>query len=187
MDTQVVELLGKQRLTSELLRAGLEVATPIRDRGIDLIAYADIDKRLSQFAACPIQMKAATTRSFGLARKYARVRNLLIVYIWHLDEASETVIYALTYQEALAIAETLGWTETKSWRFLHRAYSTTRPSVEIVSRLAPYRMTPDKWWPKITGLTNLTPNTALEPTVVGAVSSATRSTSQVGGGLALDR
>ena len=153
MDTQIVELIGKQRLTSELLRAGLEVATPIRDRGIDLIAYADIDERLTQFAACPIQMKAATTRSFGLARKYAKVRNLLIVYIWHLDDPSQTVIYALTYQEALAIAEGLGWTKTKSWRFLHRAYSTTQPSAEIVSLLEPYRITQDKWWQKITGLT----------------------------------
>jgi hypothetical protein len=163
MDTQIIELIGKQRLTSELLRAGLEVAIPIRDRGIDLIVYADIDERLTQFVACPIQMKAATTRSFGLARKYARVRNLLIVYIWELHDLSQTVIYALTYPEALAIAEKLGWTKTKSWRFLHRAYSTTRPSAEIVALLEPYRMTSDKWWQKITGLTELTLKSTLEP------------------------
>ena len=34
MDTQVMELLGPNRLVTELLRAGLEIAVPIRDRGI---------------------------------------------------------------------------------------------------------------------------------------------------------
>ena len=159
METQVVELIGKHRLTAELLRAGLEVAVPVRDRGIDLIAYADIDERLTQFAACPIQMKAATSRSFSLARKYAKVRNLLIVYIWNLDDASQTVIYALTYQEAFSIAEKLGWTKTNSWRL--GEYSTSRPSARIVSLLEPHRMTRDRWWQKIT---TLTPNNSLQPT-----------------------
>jgi hypothetical protein len=148
MDTQLVELIGRQHLTSELLRAGLEVATPIRDRGIDLIAYADIDKRLTRFASCPIQMKAAMTRSFSLATKYERVRNLLIAYVWNLNDVHTTVVYALTYQEALAVAETLGWTRTVSWK--EGAYSTTRPSARIVELLEPYKMTPDKWWRRVT-------------------------------------
>ena len=42
VDSQVIELLGRNRLVSELLRAGLEVAIPARDRGIDLIAYLDL-------------------------------------------------------------------------------------------------------------------------------------------------
>ncbi|MGA3024700.1 MAG: hypothetical protein ABSF98_08030 [Bryobacteraceae bacterium] len=40
-DSQVVKVLGRNLLIAELLGAGLEVALPIRDRGIDLIAYAD--------------------------------------------------------------------------------------------------------------------------------------------------
>lgn len=39
LDSQAVEILGKNKLINELLKAGLEVASPIRDRGIDLIAY----------------------------------------------------------------------------------------------------------------------------------------------------
>ena len=39
MDTQMIEIMGRNRLIDELLRAGLEVALPLRDRGIDLIAY----------------------------------------------------------------------------------------------------------------------------------------------------
>ena len=148
MDTQIVELAGRHYLIGELLKAGLEVALPIRDRGIDLIAYADIDERVTQFVACPIQMKAATRSSFGLASRYSRVRNLVLAYVWHLQDMSQAVTYALTYREALAIAERLGWTKTPSWR--RGIYSTTRPSERLLSMLEPHRMTSESWWHKIT-------------------------------------
>ena len=41
LDTQQIELLGRNRLVNEIIRANLEVTVPIRDRGIDMIAYAD--------------------------------------------------------------------------------------------------------------------------------------------------
>jgi hypothetical protein len=150
MDAQIVELTGRHYLIGELLQAGLEVAMPIRDRGIDLIAYADIDERVTQFVACPIQMKAATHSSFALLSKYSRVRNLILAYVWHLDDLRHTVTYALTYKEGLTIAESLGWTETPSWR--RGAYCSTSPSAKLVTMLEPHRMTPEKWWNKITGL-----------------------------------
>jgi len=52
MDPQLVELAGRNWLTSQLLQAGLEVARPERDRGIDLIAYRDMDER-NRFLAYP--------------------------------------------------------------------------------------------------------------------------------------
>jgi hypothetical protein len=152
MDTQIVELLGKQHLTSALLRAGLEVATPIRDRGIDMIAYADIDRRVTKFVSRPIQMKAAMNRSFSVNSKYERVRDLLIAYVWDLRDQSQTAIYCLTYQEAYSIAKHLGWTSTAS--FKRGGYSTSQPSAEIVSLLRPYFMTPDSWWQKVTDSRN---------------------------------
>lgn len=60
MDTQTLEIIGRNRLVNELLQAGLEIATPLRDRGIDLIAYLDIHKDATSFVASPIQMKAAS-------------------------------------------------------------------------------------------------------------------------------
>jgi hypothetical protein len=66
LDTQLVELAGRNWLASELLRAGVEIARPERDRGIDLIAYVDIDERVERFVARPIQMKAATGAVFSL-------------------------------------------------------------------------------------------------------------------------
>lgn len=59
-DSQVIELLGRNRLIDELLRAGLEVALPRRDRGIDLIAYAEIVSDVPAFVGRPIQLKAAS-------------------------------------------------------------------------------------------------------------------------------
>ena len=59
-DTQLVELASKSWLASELIRSGIEVARPERDRGLDLIAYVDRDVRVGNFVASPIQMKAAT-------------------------------------------------------------------------------------------------------------------------------
>jgi len=66
LDSQVIELLGRNRLTDEILRSGLEVAHPIRDRGVDLIAYADLETNVPSFIARPVQMKAAPSQSFGI-------------------------------------------------------------------------------------------------------------------------
>ena len=68
-DTQVVELIGHNLLGSELLRDGLDVAVPARDRGIDLIAYADQSSHVKSFIARPIQMKASSEASFSIDRK----------------------------------------------------------------------------------------------------------------------
>src|SRR5713101_2147177 len=62
-DTQIVELAGRNRLASELQRAGIEVARPERDRGVDLLAYLDRDDK---FCARPIQMKASSREAFGV-------------------------------------------------------------------------------------------------------------------------
>jgi hypothetical protein len=147
----LVEIIGRHRLIQELLSVGLEVAVPQRDRGIDLIAYVDRDSRVSTFVAVPIQMKAATGRSFSINRKYAPFRNLLHAFVWGLGGGAEPVTYALTQAEALAIGESMGWTKTESWRQTG-LYTTQQPSKRLLAHLEPYRMTPEAWWKKATGL-----------------------------------
>lgn len=84
-DTQLVEIIGRNRLINELLVAGIEVAQPLRDRGIDLIAYIDIDDEVEKFTAIPIQMKAASARVFSINRKYEKfLPNLVIAFVWGL-------------------------------------------------------------------------------------------------------
>ena len=148
-DTQKVELLGRNRLIDELLRDDLEVALPVRDRGIDLIAYADLISATATYVARPIQMKAAWTRSFIIDQRYAEFPGLLLAYVWHLGDRQQAVTYALSYAEALAVADALGWTRTESWA--RGAYSTSSPSARLTGLLEPYRMAPGRWWPKIVG------------------------------------
>jgi hypothetical protein len=149
LDTQVIELIGRNRLGSDLLRDGLEVAVPARDRGIDLIAYADLSAKVATFIARPIQMKAASARHFGLFRQYKRLANLIIAYVWYVDDPLKTVTYALTYDEAYDVAKKMKWTRTKSWE--REGYTTNQPSERLCDLLDPYRMKPGKWWEKVTG------------------------------------
>jgi hypothetical protein len=150
MDAQLVEMLGRHRLIAELLRANLEVATPARDRGIDLIAYADLGTQVTRFSACPIQLKAAIGGSFSIDHKYAKFPNLLMAYVWYLEDPAKTVTYATTYAEAVAVADAMGYTKTSSWE--KGLWVTTKPGQHLVAQLEPFRMTPEKWWEKITGL-----------------------------------
>ena len=148
MDSQLVEMLARHRLIADLLRANLEVAIPARDRGIDLIAYADLGTQVTRFSACPIQLKAAIGSSFSVDRKYAKFPNLLIAYVWYLEDPARTVTYATTYLEAIAVADAMGYTQTLSWE--RGLYVVTKPSPDLVAQLEPFRMTPEKWWEKIT-------------------------------------
>jgi hypothetical protein len=150
MDTQTIELMGRHRLAAELLQAGLEVAEPSRDRGVDLIAYADMDRQIGRFVARPIQMKAASRRSFGIWRKYLKIHDLVFAFVWHLDRQAKPETYALTSAEANEIGREMGWTRSASWKN-RGGYVTTKPGDKLLGLLVPYRMTkPEQWWEKIT-------------------------------------
>lgn len=143
-DSQIIEVRGRHRLIEELIRAGLEVAVPFRDRGVDLIAYSE---RGGAFCACPIQLKAATGTSFGIDRKYSSAAGLLLVHLWHLSEPGNEEFFATTYTECLEIAEALGWTRTRSWK--SGRYVVTRVGGRLTELLQPYRMTPEKWTARV--------------------------------------
>jgi hypothetical protein len=145
LDTQVVELIGRNRLVNELLRDGLEVAVPARDRGVDVIAYADLSAQVATFSAKPIQMKAFSAAGFSVSAKYSRISNLLMAYVWHVNEQSPAVTYALTYADAVKVGEAMGWTETSSWKD-GGIYSSTKPSERLKTLIEPFRVVPGRWW-----------------------------------------
>jgi hypothetical protein len=144
MDSQTTEIIGRNFLVSQLVRDGLEVARPERDRGVDLIAYLDLDEAGGGFVATPIQMKAATTGSFGIARKYEKFSRMLFAHIWRVHEPQESCVYALTYHEALGVAEAMGWTSTDSWTIKGK-YDTTQPSRRLMALLDIYLIGPGDW------------------------------------------
>ena len=148
-DTQIIELAGRHRLIEQLVEAGLEVALPLRDHGIDLIVYADLLKNVPSFVALPIQMKAATGRAFGIYQRYAKFPNLIYAFVWGVNSSS-IEIFALTHAQAVAIGDSMGWTKTASWEA--GSYITSRPGRTLLKLLEPHRMTPPKWWKLVTGL-----------------------------------
>jgi hypothetical protein len=143
-DTQVVEIVGRNWLVNTLFDAGIEVARPERDRGIDLIAYVDRDS--SGFQAVPIQLKSSTVASFSIDQKYAKMPELLMCFVWHLGKSEqEPSCIALTYREAVQIGDDLGWTATASWT-TGGQNSTSRPSGKVLEALKPHAMTSPADW-----------------------------------------
>jgi len=153
-DTQVVEIMGRNWLVNALFTAGIEVARPERDKGIDLIAYIDTENR---FGAVPIQMKASSAHSFSVSRKYSSFafsnNSFLNVYVCNLQAEGATETYALTQTETVSVAEEMGWTQTSSW--LDKGYYRTgKFSQKLETLLIPYRMTTEKWQQRILEIIN---------------------------------
>jgi hypothetical protein len=139
-DSQLVEIAGKHLLISRLVAAGLEVAEPLRDRGIDLIVYRDEEK----FNASPLQMKASTYESFSLDRKYAKFPNLLIAYVWNVNAGDKGEVYLMTFDQALKVMEAKGYSKTDSWT-KNGYYFVRNAGKELKELLKPYRMEAQKW------------------------------------------
>jgi hypothetical protein len=147
-DAQITELSGRHFLISQLLAGSVEVAQPVRDRGIDLIAYLDRHSDGEpEFLACPIQLKANQEARFGLDKKYASIRNLLMVHVWHLSDPGQTAVYALTYSESLALLERRKHTTSASWA--QKGGYSLKVNALWRELLEPYQMTPDRWSDKI--------------------------------------
>jgi len=152
LDTQLVELVGRNWLTVQLLQAGLEVARPERDRGIDLIAYRDLDEK-QQFLAYPVQMKAFLNEVFSIDPKYEKFPRLILAYVWNLADLTLTKCFALTFKETLQVADEMGYTKTASWLTGagsgKRGYFTSAPSKQLKDLLSPFEMSsPEKWLSK---------------------------------------
>ncbi len=146
-DTQIVEIVGRNWLVSELYRSGVEVARPGRDHGIDLIAFVDLDYS-GKFVGRPIQLKASTHEVFGVWRKLEKFPDLLVAHVWHVPDPPKTVCYCLTYAEAKSVAQRMGYTETESWT-RGGVYVTTRPGEALRALLEEFRMTPERWSLKV--------------------------------------
>lgn len=154
-DTQLVELAGRHWLIGQLVTFGFEVAMPIRDRGVDLIVYQEQTK---VFRAVPVQLKAASSRTFSLNAKYQKTSNLVLVYVWDVRPGSSSTAYALTVAEAVGVGDAMAYTKTASWA--RGAYATTRPSRKLVSLLEPFASSRERWQALIRQQVSLPQHTA---------------------------
>lgn len=143
-DSQLIEIAGKHLLISRLVAAGFEVAEPLRDNGIDLIVY----RGDSEFTAWPIQMKASTQESFSLDRKYKKIPNILIAYVWNVNAAERGDVYLLTFNDAVKVMEIKGYDETNSWK--EKGYYFVRNAgIELKGLMKQYGMTAEQWQKKL--------------------------------------
>jgi len=143
IDSQQVEIVGRNLLISLLVSSGIEVARPERDRGVDLIAYLDLEVERG-FQALPLQLKAFSARGMSVNRKYERLSDLHVVYAWHVREPAEAEFFCLSTAEAVAVATEMGWTKTGAWE--QGVYTTTRPSRRLVALLEQYRVSTAEHW-----------------------------------------
>ncbi|HWG18905.1 MAG TPA: hypothetical protein VG225_00145 [Terracidiphilus sp.] len=143
-DSQLTEIAGKHLLISRLVAAGFEVAEPLRDKGIDLIVYRGDDK----FTAWPIQMKSSTQESFSLDRKYKKIPNLLMAYVWNVNTVKQGEVYLLTFNDAEKVMKAKGFAKTNSWT-KNGYYFRRNADPELKGLLKQYGMTADQWRQKI--------------------------------------
>jgi hypothetical protein len=115
-DNQVIELRGRALLVEQLFAAGIEVATPVRDRGVDLIAYIDRDAK--SYVSRPIQLRAFRKEGIKLDKKHARFPGLILALVCYIDEPDRTVTYALPYRDAIDLfrkRKLLKWNKRDSY------------------------------------------------------------------------
>lgn len=143
MDAETLALIGRNRLVNELLEAGIEVALPMRDKGIDLFAYLDTKETT---VVAPIRLRASSGRSFAIDQKLEKVPRLIHAFVWGVGTDKPTT-YALTHKEALGVADAMGYTITQAWQ--RGLYATQQPSKNLVEQLERFQMTPDAWVKKL--------------------------------------
>jgi hypothetical protein len=107
-DGQLMEIAGRNWLVSQLIQCGIEVATPERDKGVDLIAYVETQR----FRACRIQIKVSTDSAFVAYRE--QYSGMLMVYIWQIDNPQQTVAFAMRTAEARRIIKANRWDKNKA-------------------------------------------------------------------------
>jgi hypothetical protein len=147
-DAQTIALLGRDRVIEQLHRAGLEVALPRRDHGIDVIAYVDKEEA---FQALPIQVKSSAGFRWVVNQKYGSFAEIVIAFALHLADEEKAVVYVLPHTENRAIAERLGLTQrAATWLRPKRAAQggyiwIDRPTPDLMAELKPHRASSDLW------------------------------------------
>jgi hypothetical protein len=148
LDAQTIALLGRDRVIEQLHRAGLEVALPRRDRGIDVIAYVD---KGASFQALPIQVKSSAGFRWTVNQKYGPFAEIVIAHALYLADEKEAEVFALPHTENIAIAERLGLTQRyATWLRPKRPAQggyiwIDRPRHTLLAELEAHRATPELW------------------------------------------
>ncbi|MGD0830995.1 MAG: hypothetical protein ABR907_08645 [Terracidiphilus sp.] len=138
---------GKRIFISHVHAAGLKLAEPLDDKSIDYLIYNDAGKN-RELISYAVKLKTSSHKTFYLYKKYERIPQFLLVYVWNARDPEESSVYALTYEEALRILEAKGYARTDSW-IEEGGFSVTDAGPELLEMLKPYRMTEERWREKL--------------------------------------
>ena len=130
---QRTELINTHRAIESVLEAGLDVAMPLKDDGIDLVCY--VSKGDGPWISVAVQVKSR----FEIDKKYLSRPGLVMCFV------SPEKIYVLTHERAVEIALVRGYLneDNVSWRDLggYSAAIGQSLSRDLDSCIA----TPDRW------------------------------------------
>jgi hypothetical protein len=129
---------GEMLVAAELMRRGVEVAQPLSDVGVDLLAYRLEPGATVPARIIPIQVKSASGISFSFD-KFWLEKSPNLVLAWRLETSPELYVF----DSVVRIEEALGATfsASKSWTDDGR-YTVTKPNAATLERMAPHR---DRW------------------------------------------
>ncbi|HVX58570.1 MAG TPA: hypothetical protein VG964_02425 [Candidatus Saccharimonadales bacterium] len=127
LDSQQVEIVGRNILVSLFIADNVEVATPLRDKGVDLIAYDS-----QTFRAVPVQLKTFSNTGFSLNEKY---KGMMLAYVWYASQPLKAEVYVMTYNQALEVAGS-------SFFEKHGKVAITKAGPRILSAIEPYKYRP---------------------------------------------
>jgi hypothetical protein len=156
MSNSEIKQLAKHHLELLLRKAGVEFDASPRERGIDLIAVLRPGGDFVRSGKCKIKIGANEKDRFGVLRKWEESVDLL-VYAWNVTETSADV-YALSYDEAVALLEERGHTRSPSWTQANGGFTLDVGNAEKrtwwTNRLSRYRMDSQKLKGKIYSVCN---------------------------------
>ena len=138
--TQATEALGRGFLVSHLVREGIGVSLPLWDDGIDLIAHTD-DPINQEFKARPLQLKVSTSTYVGLSKKYAKVPQLKMVFVWLNKDVEKSRIFVMSYSALCEMFKRQGHLETDCWT-KNGEFSTSRASREKLEAMTLFEFKP---------------------------------------------
>jgi hypothetical protein len=100
-------------------------------------------------------MKVSSRENFDIHRRYSLIPELMLVFVWNVDEPASRY-FALGYLEAEVVAQSMGWTNTASWRGEiasgRAGYGTRRPGSKLRALLDAYEIKhPEQWRQRLFG------------------------------------
>lgn len=134
---------GELLVAAELMRRGVEVATPASDVGVDLLAYRLRDGQKTGSVFVPIQVKTYSGTGYRFLKTwFDRAPGLVLVSVWHVVETPVFYVFRNLVDVVAAMgahAQSDSWKERGIW-------SATTPSASDFGQMAEHR----KRWDRIT-------------------------------------